>query len=62
MIDLTKVDNIVIDGIDYKDAPDFCDAYIDSADYYGSPMSEKQLDELNENSDYVYEQIERSLF
>ena len=52
-----KIDNIEIDGIDSKDYPDFCDAYISSADYDGVPMTDEQLDELNEDGDYVYENI-----
>lgn len=56
-MDYKKIDNIVIDGIDTKDYPDFCDAYISSADYDGVPMTDKQLDELNEDGDYVYGHI-----
>ena len=56
-IDYKKIDNIEIDGIDTKDYPDFCDAYISSADYDGVPMTDKQLDELNEDGDYVYGHI-----
>ena len=53
-MDYKKIDNIEIDGIDTKDYPDFCDAYISSADYDGVPMTDEQLDELNEDRDYVY--------
>mgnify|MGYP000518658676 FL=1 len=56
-MDYKKIDNIEIDGIDTKDYPDFCDAYISSADYDGVPMTDEQLDELNEDGDYVYEHI-----
>jgi hypothetical protein len=56
-MDYKKIDNIEIDGIDTKDYPDFCDAYISSADYDGIPMTDEQLDELNEDGDYVYEHI-----
>ena len=56
-MDYKKIDNIEIDGIDTKDYPDFCDAYISSADYDGKPMTDKQLDELNEDGDYVYGHI-----
>jgi hypothetical protein len=56
-MDYKKIDNIEIDGIDTKDYPDFCDAYISSADYDGLPMTDEQLDELNEDGDYVYEHI-----
>ena len=56
-MDYKKIDNIEIDGIDTKDYPDFCDAYIVSADYDGVPMTDEQLDELNEDGDYVYGHI-----
>ena len=56
-MDYKLIDNIEIDGIDTKDYPDFCDAYISSADYDGVPMTDEQLDELNEDGDYVYEHI-----
>ena len=54
-MDYKKIDNIEIDGIDTKDYPDFCDAYIVSADYDGVPMNNEQLDKLNEDGDYIYE-------
>ena len=56
-MDYKKIDNIEIDGIDTKDYPDFCDAYISSADYDGVPMTDEQLDELNEDGDYIYGHI-----
>ena len=56
-MDYKKIDNIEIDGIDTKDYPDFCDAYISSADYDGKPMTDEQLDEINEDGDYVYGHI-----
>ena len=54
-MDLSKVDNIEVEDIDMKDYPDFCDAFISYADYNGVEMTDEQLDELNENSDFVYE-------
>ncbi|MBC8475091.1 MAG: hypothetical protein H8D53_01465 [Bacteroidetes bacterium] len=57
VMDYKKIDNIEVDGIDSKDYPDFCDAYISSADYDGVPMTDEQLDELNEDRDYVYGHI-----
>ncbi len=62
MIDLSKVTNIDVEGIDYKDYPDFCDAYIVSADYYGEPMTEDQLEELNDDMDFVLESVMEKLF
>ena len=54
-MDYKLIDNIEVDDIDTSDYPDFCDAFISSADYNGKPMTDDQLDELNEDSDFVYE-------
>ena len=56
-MDYKLIHNIEVDGIDYRDYPDFCDAYIASAYYDGKPMTDEQLDELNEDGDYVYGHI-----
>jgi hypothetical protein len=57
-----KIDNIEVDGIDTKDYPDFCDAFIVSADYNGKPMTNKQINKLNEDTDFVYECVNNNLF
>ena len=56
------IDNIVLGDIDYNDAPDFCDAYIESADYDGIPMDSEQLDWINEDSQFIYEAVIRQLY
>lgn len=56
-MDITKIDNIEFEGIDYKDAPDFCDAFIASADYNGKEMTDEQLNTINDNSDFVHEEL-----
>ena len=61
-LDLTKVDNLSFDGIDHRDYPDYCDAYIESADYNGEPMSGEQLEELNDNREFVLEKLFDHLF
>ena len=60
--DYDLIDNIEIDGIDTNDYPDFCDAYIVSADYNGKAMTSTELDDLNEDSGYVYERVLSSIF
>jgi hypothetical protein len=60
-MDYKKIENIEIDGIDTKDYPDFCDAYIVSADYDGVPMTEEQLDEINDDGDFQHECIMNDL-
>lgn len=57
-----KIDNIEVDGIDTKDYPDFCDAFIVSADYNSKPMTNKQINKLNEDTDFVYECVNNNLF
>ena len=51
------IDNVVLGDVDYNDAPDFCDAYIESADYDGIPMDSEQLDWINEDSQFIYEVV-----
>ena len=61
-IDFSKIDNVEIDGIDYSDAPDFCDAYIASCDIDGRPATEEELDIINDNDDFRYSQIEKYIY
>ena len=61
-MDYKKITNVVLDGLDLEDYPDFCDAFIVSADYDGEPMTDDQIDKLNEDSDLVYTKIEEFLF
>ncbi len=56
-MNLTLVSNIDFDGINHKDYPDYCDAYISSADYDGEEMTEEQLEQLNENGEFVYDKL-----
>ena len=56
------IDNIEIDGIDTRDYPDFTDAFIVSADYDGKPMTEEQLDTLNEDYSFVHDCVYTQLF
>lgn len=53
---------IEVEGIDTKDYPDFCDAFIAYAEYDGLPMTDKQLDKINDDSDFVYEAIQNWLY
>ena len=61
-IDYNLIEDVEVDGIDYADYPDFCDAFIASAIYDGKPMSDEMLDELNEDYDFVYESITNHIF
>ena len=61
-MDYSKIDNVEIDGIDTNDYPDFVDCYISAADYDGVPMTDEQLDEVNDNSDFVYDCLQNHLY
>jgi len=42
--------SIVIDGVDHRDYPDFCDAYVEYAEYMdGNPLTEIELLLLEDN-------------
>ena len=36
-----KIDNIKVEGIDLRDYPDFCNAFISSADCDSRPMTDE---------------------
>jgi GTPase SAR1 family protein len=62
-INLSKIDNIEFDDVDHSDYPDYCDAFISSADMFGHPMSEEELNDLNENHvEWVHEKLIEKLF
>lgn len=46
-----KVIDVEVDGIDMKDHPDYCDAYISEAKFEnGKPLTDEQLEELQEQN------------
>jgi len=57
-----KIDNIEIGDLNFTDYPDFVDAFIVSADYDGVEMTHAQLDDINEDNDFVYEAVMAKLF
>lgn len=61
-LDYSLISNISFGGIDSDDYPDFCDAYIESADYDGVEMTEAQLEIINEDIGYWYDDIVQACF
>jgi hypothetical protein len=51
------IDNIEFEGINHNDYPDYCDAYIISAEYDGREMTEEEIEELNNDLSFVYEKL-----
>lgn len=56
-MDYSKIDNIVFEDVDRLDYPDFCDPFISSADLDGISMTEDELNEINEDSEFVHEKL-----
>ncbi len=56
------ITNVKFEGIDHKDYPDYCDAYIVSADYNGVPMTDEQIEELAQDTDLVYDLLIEHLY
>jgi len=59
-IKFSEVTNIELDGVDMKDYPDFCDAYISEARFADTkqPLTDEQLCELQEqNPDAFFEAV-----
>jgi len=61
-MDFSKIDNIEIDGIDKRDYPDFCDAFISSCDIDGVPATEDELEIINDDSCFVHEQVFKQMY
>jgi hypothetical protein len=54
-MEFNKISDLEFEGIDRKDHPKYVDAFVSGASYDGEEMTDKQLDELNDNSDLVHE-------
>ena len=57
-VDFSKISSVEIDGIDMRDYPDFCDAFMTYAEYDGKEMTDEMIEYINDNHyDFVYEHI-----
>ena len=63
-MDVTKIDDIEFDGVDYSDYPDFCDVVVVAATWKdGRDLTEAEIDQLmDEHDDFVYEKLIKKLF
>jgi hypothetical protein len=57
ILDYDKISNVQVEGIDTNDYPDFCDAYIESADYGDREMTEDELEVLNQDGCFINEAV-----
>ena len=61
-IDFSLISDVEIEGVDTRDYPDFCDAFIARCEYMGREATDRELDLINENSDFVYDQVINYIF
>ena len=54
-IELSKINNVVFEGIDMSDYPKFCDAYIESAEINGVPATDAELDIMQNDGETFYD-------
>ena len=56
-IDFSTVNVTGVEGIDMSDYPKFCDAYISEATIAGVEATEEQLEEINENGEFLLDAV-----
>ena len=61
-LDYSKINNVQVGGVDTQDYPDFCDAYIESADYGDREMTDEELDILNQDGEFISINAHESLY
>lgn len=63
-MDVSKIDDIEFEGIDWSDYPDFCDVVVVAASWDdGRDLSEAEIDELvSRHGDFIYERLMDHLF
>lgn len=55
--DYKNITDIAFDGIDHSDAPEYTDAHIVSAKCNGKELTQDEIYELNDDRDFVYEEL-----
>ncbi len=62
-INLSQIENMEFEGVDFSDYPDFVDAYLVSADIDGRELTEEEVDYLNdEHYEFINESVFDSIF
>lgn len=62
MINYSKISDVKVAGVDRKDYPDFCDAYIEYCLIDGVEATDEELDAINCDHMFVHEQVTNSLY
>lgn len=57
-----QISNIEIDGLDRHDYPDFVDAFIMDAKVDGRQATDEELDQMNDDGEFRYDQVMESVY
>ena len=56
--DLKRITNLTFEGVNGFDAPDYCDAYLESGDIGDRELTEEEIDYINIiYDDWVYDKL-----
>jgi hypothetical protein len=63
-MDVSKIDSIEFEGVDWSDYPDFCDVVVVAASWDdGRDLTEDEIDELmDKHGGFVYDRLMDKLF
>ena len=62
-INLSQIENMEFEGVDFSDYPDFVDAFLVSAEINGRDLTEEEIDYLNdEHYEFINERVFSSIF
>ena len=63
-INTQLIDSVQVTNIDMQDYPDFVDAFITYAEWKdsGLPLSDEELEVLNQDSAFVYDEVMNALY
>ena len=62
-LNLSQIENMEFEGVDFSDYPDFVDAFLVSADIDGRELTEEEVDYLNdEHYEFINESVFDSIF
>ena len=59
------IDNVQLDDVHLWDHPKYCDACICYAEWSGAPgvpLTDEELNELNEDTDFIHEELIKYLY
>ncbi len=56
------VSDVRISGISLQDAPKFVDAFVEAANYEGRPMTEAELEQLNEDGVFIHDCVTAQIY